>query len=102
MKPSRRYAMAIIMGVLLFFVLTGCNGQGSGELVPLGETGSTETTVQNHTVPPAESGTERQQEEQSMKIEIQVGNARFTAVLYDNETARALAARLPLELSMRE
>lgn len=102
MKPSRRCAMAIIMGVLLFFVLTGCNGQGSGELVPLGETGSTETTVQNHTVPPAESVTERQQEEQSMKIEIQVGNARFTAVLYDNETARALAARLPLELSMRE
>ena len=37
-----------------------------------------------------------------MNIEITVGTQTFTAELYENETARAFAALLPLELNMTE
>lgn len=36
------------------------------------------------------------------KLEIQIGENTFTASLYDNETARAFADLLPLQVSMYE
>lgn len=41
-------------------------------------------------------------EETSMQIEILVNGQSFPAELYDNDSARELASRLPLELEMQE
>lgn len=43
-----------------------------------------------------------EKEDETMRIEITVGTQTFTAELYENETARAFAALLPLELDMTE
>jgi len=40
--------------------------------------------------------------ENSMKLEMQVGNKIFTAVLYDNESTAAFLRKLPLTLDMSE
>ncbi len=57
------------------------------------------------TQPISESATEQtsiEEENNSMNIEIVVGDQTFSATLYDNEAATALREQLPLTLNMSE
>ena len=44
----------------------------------------------------------KQIKESNMKIKIKVGNNEFTADLYENETAKAFAAKLPITVNMAD
>jgi hypothetical protein len=51
----------------------------------------------------AQNNVEKPQDvEDNMRIKITVGQNEFTAILYDNETARTLFAMLPLTINMIE
>ncbi len=86
-----REILAVTLAACMVFSLAGCGGteRGSAENFPE-ETGETEeeNLVQNEKI--------------AQNIEIVAGDSVFSAGLYDNETARALAARLPLTLNMSE
>jgi hypothetical protein len=51
---------------------------------------------------PTETDSISKEESSMMPILISVGNASFSAKLYDNETTRALLAQFPLSLNMSE
>jgi hypothetical protein len=50
----------------------------------------------------ATGGTGYKPKESDVKLKITVGNKVFTAIMYDNATARAFAAKLPMTLNMGE
>ncbi len=103
--------MKKIRSVVLFMVcviaLDGCSRNS------LPNTSTAEPTVST-TEPssiPSDAGTQEEtlsanqdvQTENNMPvINIQVGDKNFTAILYDNETTRALLEKLPLTVSMDE
>jgi hypothetical protein len=47
-------------------------------------------------------GTEDKPKENDVKLKITVGNKVFTAIMYDNATAEAFIAKLPMTLNMIE
>ena len=107
--------MKTLFGVLaILCLLTGCAGYR--EVEPIGNSGVSQirTKTQSEAVEseksknaetPAPESSQVQptpEEEQTMTVMVTVGTQAFTAELYENETARAFAALLPLELDMTE
>lgn len=82
----------------LLAVLSGCTqGESAASIFALQQEKTLQQTAEAAAQQPL------QQEENSMaKLEIQIGENTFTASLYDNETARAFADLLPLQVSMYE
>lgn len=121
-------AFALLLSVLLILFLASCgtaknSGEPSVEGSPM-ESSSKNSALPDESTPEAgrsESGTgkaasistpsaESEQDEHSGELsdgemktmKITVGSTSFTAQLYDNETTRALLAKLPLTVDMTE
>lgn len=93
-------AISILLSILCVIALAGCSGQFASPpatpLVP--PSAPPEPGILKKPLPqtsPAK-GTSVQ------TITIQVGNKNFKATLYDNDSTRALTAKLPLTLNMDE
>ena len=82
----------------LLAVLSGCTqGESAASVFALQQEKTLQQTAEAAAQQPL------QQEENSMaKLKIQIGENTFTASLYGNETARAFADLLPLQVSMYE
>ena len=65
---------------------------------------SSETAISSDAIPASSSASEAQKsgEENELEITITINGREFSASLYDNETARAFKAMLPLTLDMSE
>lgn len=88
----KKRAFSLILVVLSAILLAACGkGSDSSEEAAIGN--STEKETEN---------TEEPGGAQMQKIMINVGGQSFQAVLYDNETAKALKERLPMTLNMEE
>ena len=95
--------ICILLSFLCVIVLLGCSSNSS--LNP-----PNSVTNENTTSSPSISKELDKQGEEDVQAEndvistvnIQVGNNSFTAVLYDNDSTRALLEKLPLVLNMEE
>jgi len=45
---------------------------------------------------------DNQMKESNMRIRIEVGNKKFTAIIYENETAKNFISKLPVTVNMQE
>ncbi len=99
--------LAWALAAALAMLLAGCAGAGGPEQ-PQPAVGSGETAGQTAAAQgeqPGQSSPGGGQEEESMKLRLQVGQTAFAVTLGDTNAARALAQRLargPLELLLRD
>ena len=92
--------IAVFAGALtLVFVLAAC-GRGVTEH-PAAET-TTAPAVQPEAVKGTDDIAVEEREEEALRIKATANGQEFSIELYDNETARELAAMLPLTLDMSE
>ena len=85
--------MAVLCVITVLFSLTACSNTDLG------------TSAENNAVTDAATQPEQpdtEEDDTMLKIEIVIGNKTFSAMLYDNESARALMERLPITLNMSE
>ena len=100
--------------LMILCLLTGCSARSKDEPVSSSEpplssapaqseqAESDESVLAETPLPEPTEAPAITKEDETVNIEITVGTQTFTAELYDNETARAFAALLPLELDMTE
>lgn len=96
MKLEKQFRKVVAAMVLV--ALVGCAqpaDTGSGTL-------ETQASAVQQTPESAAQQSVYQEEDNMQEIEIQIGEKTFMASLYDNETARAFAALLPLQVTMYE
>ncbi len=104
----RRWKAVLCMGMLLLSI-SAC---GKAD-IDMTEANASETVLNSEQAETEQTGTDQTETEQVVSeetgdekkmpgLEITVGGRTFTAVLYDNETARTLLERLPLTLAMSE
>lgn len=97
-RPARRHAL--VLAVLAAVSLSACGGededgdQGAG--APDGSASAPSPS------PSSASGEQNASATDGTPIRIAFGNTELTARLYDNATARDLAAQLPLTLTFRD
>lgn len=88
----------ILLMLLLAAVLTACS-QREGTATSESSTATTVAATATATAATTAAATE---EKTVNKITLNIGDSQFTATLYDNETAKELASRLPLTLNLQE
>ena len=107
---KKRYS-SVMLTLLLAMALSACgnsaneNPSAEEDILPEiskdisedGQKASTEESIDNSRDNSRETGGVQMQE-----MTVKTGGQKFQAVLYDNETARALQERLPLTLEMEE
>lgn len=118
----KKRAVSLILVVLSAILLTACgkgpdsseeNNQSvrsqSNDVTQDTQDRDTEKTIEDKEEAAIGNSTEKETENteepggaQMQKIMIDVGGQSFQAVLYDNETAKALKERLPMTLNMEE
>ena len=103
-------AMLCVITVLFSLVACGNTDPGASETKPEVTNNSNsdtnlETSAEDNTVTDAASQPEQPDTEEDnsmLKIKIIIGSKTFSALLYDNESARALMDQLPMTLNMSE
>lgn len=85
--------MSILLSTICMITMTGCSNAPSPEHF-----------VNTDELSPAltDSGTQEQIEEDDtmVTVNIQVGDKNFSAIMYDNESSRAIVEEMPFTLSM--
>lgn len=106
--------ISFMLSVLLMAcLLAGCDNSGESSEPPLqstpAESVSAEDSAAEETIPsdspestPLPIESDENAEDAAVKVNVLVGDRSFTAVLYDNASAEALAAMLPMTLDMSE
>lgn len=95
----------LLTAVLCAGLLCGCSSAAQNSSAP--EDTAPQTTVNTNTQPDTapqstQAVSEKETEKKMQTIEILAGGQTFTAELNDSESAQALAARLPLTITMQE
>lgn len=98
-------ALAILCGMALLCSFAACSGkEGKSDetgLLSMYESAGVSDPVSEETGA-AGSEPSGKEEDDMLQIKLSIGNQTFKAVLYDNETARALLEQLPMTLDMSE
>lgn len=103
--------IALVVTAFLLLTLSACGGTSDNATIEKErsesrETSLAEATTDAKTTPDSGLLNEPVQDEsgenEMTRISITVGSSVFTATLYDNETAKAFAKKLPLTLNMTE
>lgn len=112
---KRKKWMAAVGSSILLLFITACGGtatveQAQREYKAADEQGLPQPAEESEVLQ-AESAQDTQergaeqsleQEETMTKLQVTLGGTQYTAVLYDNETTRALLEMLPMTISMSE
>lgn len=99
-NEERKHMKRILVTLCVIFVLlfsAACGNTGTARQTE--SSSAPDSGVQPGTQP---EQSDTKGEDTMLKIEIVIGSKAFSATLYDNETARALAEQLPMTLDMSE
>lgn len=95
MAEGNEKTISILLSILCVIALAGCSTTPLAPSSPPPEPGILKNPLPSGQTSQAKGNTIR-------TITIQVGNKNFRATLYDNDSTRALTAKLPLTLNMDE
>ena len=96
---------AVILAVLGAFAACGVAGterRAKKTTAESSTSGSTQSAAESSTAGSTQPPENHTEDENMNQMEIIINGKTFSAQLYDNETAHAFAAQLPLTLDMRE
>ncbi|WP_367566560.1 cyclophilin-like fold protein [Lacrimispora sp.] len=99
--------ISLFLSVICLIVLAGCFGSPSNPQASEVSTSSTQTfsvsAEQSSKTDPTTPGTQEETPNSTIpKVTVQIGDKSFSVTLYDNESVRAFAEKLPLTLNMEE
>jgi hypothetical protein len=90
--------VAALVALLALLVAAGCGERGDSvepSAAPVPSAGPTAS-------PPSGTAALGPAEEEDMRVQITIGEQRFTATLFDSAAARGLLAQLPVAIEMRD